>query len=328
MLCFSYMTDAGGLPIPEEKGRNLGALTLIAVVVAIVVCALWYWLVPSSFPLGARDASGSYVLLLNKTVNDAQGLPYVGAVLYDAASGSYSYIATNDEGAVTPVGPSAFSGTQYLAVRSGAESNDVVVYDRAMLSLVRVVQASSLGETISSAVWAPDGQTFAYLVIGGESPALMTAAVAESSPEKSPWFGEPLGFSPDSSKLLVHVTPAPIMVNLADNAGMQTSGITVEEGADLILSPSGKYLVAISNTTAEWYAVDWNTATLTALGRTTLKAAAADVLFASDDTLAVRAEGSDVLRTYTYAEDRGVKKGSSLKLSLPEGARVLSIASW
>lgn len=304
-------------------------ITWIAAAVAVIVCALWYWIAPSSFPyMGAKDASGSYVLFLSETITDAQGFPYLGAVLYDVASASYSYIATNDEGLITPVGPSAFSAdTQYLAIRHGEESNDLVVYDRATLSLVAVVESLAIGETVSATVWAPDGSTFAYAVVGGESPALMTADTEEVSPTQSAWFGTPIGFSPDSSKLLIHATPAPIMVNLADDTGMQTSGIEVNDETELVLSPSGEYLVAISNGTAEWFAVDWNASAVSSLEKVALKADPTDVLFTSDDTLAVRSEGSDALRTYTYAPETGVES-TSVKLLLPEGSRILRVISW
>src|SRR5690348_5914767 len=155
----------GSTIVPQEKKRNLWKTVLIAFVAALVICALWYW--TSHFSsLDTKSATGSFVLSLNETITDAQGIPYSGTVQYDSASHTYSYIATEDASLVTPVGPGAFSsGTHYLAIRLGTDSNEFVVYDYATLSPVRVVRDLPIGEVVTSATWSPNGQTFAYLVM-------------------------------------------------------------------------------------------------------------------------------------------------------------------
>lgn len=325
-------TSQGPAVFPSrEKKAKLSIGVWVAAVVAVAVCVLWYLIAPASFPfLGKKEASGSFVITLNQTVTDAQGIPFLGTVLYDAAAKTYAYIATNTNGQVIPISHRAFSnGTAYLAMQYGSESNQVVVFDRGTLAIIEEVQDLPLAETVSSAAWAPDGHTFAYLVEGGETPALMVASLGQEAPVASPWFGEPLGFSADSRRMLIDVTPNPIIVNLADDAGTITSGMGERDAeTELLLSPSGKYLVAVSATSMTWYVVDWDAATLASLGTVSLKGDASDVLFTANDTLVLRAAGTPTLHTYAYTAEKGIKKGKPVKLALPEGARLLSVVSW
>jgi hypothetical protein len=304
----------------------------VVIAVAVAICALWYALARPDFPhLQTQAATGPFIISLNDTVKDAQGIPYSGTVLYNSVSGAYSYIATQDEGTVAPVSPSAFSsGTYYLAVRTGASTtHELVLYDYQTLSLVRVIKELSLGEAIQSAVWAPDGKTFAYLPAGVPSPELMIDSVVPSASARALGFYIPVGFSPDGMKLLSRGTSTPLILSAADGTRTQVSGIAPPEPtAWMMTSHSGKYVVIASGKEAQWYAINWDAASFDLLGTVTLTSDTHDMLFAPDDSLIVRQEGSDVAKVYAYDADKGVKLASSIKLQLPKGSHLLHIPVW
>lgn len=318
-------------PAPQKRGWTLVKSMWAVIAVAVAICALWYVLDRPDFSrLQTQAATGSFIISLNDTVKDADGIPYSGTVLYNPASGEYSYISTQDEGTVAPVSPSAFSsGTNYLAVRTGASTtHELVLYDYQTLSPVRVIKELSLGEAIQSAVWSTDGKTFAYLPAGVPSPELMIDSVEPSAPARSLGFYIPVGFSPDGTKLLSRGTSTPLILSAADGSRTQVSGIAPPDlTAWMMTSPSGKYVVIASGKTAQWYAINWDKGSFSLLGTVPLKSEH-DMVFAPDDSLIVREEGSSLAKVYAYRSEEGVTLVSSLKLQLPKGSRLLHIPVW
>jgi len=309
----------------------------LVVALAIIVGVCWYFFGRSTFPLAeTKAATGTFIISLTDTTTDAQGIPYRGAVLFDPASGAYSYIATHDKGTVTPVDASSFSsGTNYLAIRTGSSTtNELVLYDYKTLSPERVIRELSLKTTVQSAAWSPDGKIFAYLVAGAGSPTLFVSSVTATAAPKSFGYDIPVGFSPDGTKLLTRGTSVPVILSTTDGVRTQTTGmISLDATVWMMVSPSGKYVVAASGKTAHWYVLDWKTGKFSSLGTIALGADDHNMLFSPDDSLIVARKGSDTARVYSYHPGKGfigkrVVNDSSVRLSLPDGARLLHAASW
>lgn len=327
----------------EREGffsRNRREILLILALIILILVAIWVYRSPYfnkiRNPKGNQQALTtdqsfpySLILSLSSTVKDDQGIPYSGTVLYDPKALAYSYIATQDKGLVTPIGPSAFSsGAQYLALRANGDSNDFALYDTETLALARVIKNLPIGATVTSAIWSSDGQTFAYFLTGVPIPALIIDHVNPAITTVSPGADFPIGFSPDGSKILTRGRSVPAIINISDRSHRDVSGIgenTPE--TKFILSPSKEYLLAISSMSIQWYGVDWDAAALTSLGTVPATSNTTDATFAPDDSLIVKEQGNDMAQEYSYEMGQGVKLHASYKLSLPEGASILHVMS-
>jgi hypothetical protein len=332
------MYEPNNMHAPRDTSlrRHIGIITLVVIVLLGSLCFYLYKftsiLGPFSSMWEGQTATETFtaplILSLPDPVKDENGIPYSGTVLYDPASSTYSYIATEDEGLVTPVAPDAFSSsdTRYLALRAGASSNEFAIYDSSTLAPVRSVKDLAPGQTITTAVWSPSASTFAYLVAGVDSPTMFVEHVDEPVRAESFGFDIPLGFSPDSSKVLVRGTSGVGTLRLSDHAFVPVVGADFSEETRLMLSPSGEYVIALSGGALQWYAIDWDMAALNLLGTAPLSSEVVDAVFMPDGSLLVREKGSTTGSLYAYEGEKGIVP-SSVKLSLPAGARILHVGS-
>jgi hypothetical protein len=268
------------------------------------------------------------ILSLDTPVKDKQGIPYVGIVSYNPVDESYSYIATADKGSIIPLGSSAFSPrAQYLAIRSNASSSDLVVYNSDKFAVERVVQNLQRGEMVPFSAWNSTGDEFVYMAVGASNAMeLRVENLDENITAKILQPNFPIGFSPDSKKLLLRGTPALAILNIVDGVRTPITGTAfVDSSTKFILSPTGDYIVTVSDTLIEWYKIDWDYNQINSLGRTVITPDVVDVAFATDDTLLVRDNGKEQVRLYTYNVAQGVTLSSVASLPLPADSHILYI---
>lgn len=314
-------------------GHNYLKTVIFIIPVTFIVLAILYITHQLATPMLSEETpeqvepfSHAVVLQLTEPVIDKEGLPYTGTVRYNPVSETYSYIAIEDGGVATPIGPEAFSPSSsvYLAM----QGSDLVLFDSVTLLPVRDIQSFEIGTLPSRVAWSPDGSKIAYLVVGVPIPALMIEDVDSTGEPSSPGADIPLGFSPDGTKILTRGTSTPMLIGLGEDAFTYTltSGVATDDPqTKLILSPSGQYLVSIRETVAEWYEVDWDKASFTSLGTVSLPPDAIDVLFTYDDSLLTRKGGEDTVDIYSYDTNTAEIAGTTFSLSLPDNSHIIHV---
>jgi len=318
---------------PWFRGGPSRRALLVSGIAAVVILILGYILAPARFPHIGRVTVFPDVLILSldAPIKDSQGLPYSGVVRYEPTRDVYSYIATSDSGTITPIGPGAFSsGTNYLATRMNASSTDLVLYDRATLSPVRVVERLAFNTPVLFAGWSADSSTFGYVTAGDATPTLIVEDADSASRTEVAVPGLPIGLSPDGGKVLVQGTPMLSMVSVADGERTTTTGTAfINSKTRFLLSPSGQFLITLSDTEIAWYAVDWEEGAISSVGKIATGGDIHDAAFLQNDTLLIRDSRSDqITHVYAYQAGKGMVLVDSFGLILPEGAHILQVVSW
>jgi hypothetical protein len=270
--------------------------------------------------------SDSLVLSLATTVTDAQGIPYSGVVVFNPLSQTYAQIANTDEGNIISLGISAFTqGNQYLAMRNAASSSDLVVYNKMTLATDRVVTPVASGAIVGTTLWSANADKLGYLMVGTTKAELVVEKADGSNYTVLP-ATYPIGFSPDTRKLLVRGSPALLMIDIETKELTPTVGTAfADTEVELAPSRSGAYLVAYSEKQIDWYGVNWETAEIIHRGTIPSQKGFADVLFTPEDTLLVRENDSEIIVVHEYKEGQGLVQKNVFKVPLPEGADILKV---
>lgn len=330
------------VPVPGHPvGRNYLKAVILVVPLTIIVLVILYMVdimhtmdrthQTVSEPILTETLAFTHplILLLAEPIKDKEGIPYSGTVLYNPVTQTFSYIATDEEGQVAPIGSGSFSlyGT-YLAMRSGSSTSDFILYDSSTLSPRQFIRSFETGAQVTDAVWSPDGKRFAYLVVDAANSELLIEELNSTTNPVTFGSEEPVGFSPDGTMLLTRGTSTLSVIEVGEDTDMfvlEQGIISNDLQPELLLSPSGQYLVAVSSTSTEWFVVDWDRVEFSSAGKIPHTINTEEVVFAPDDSLIMREQGSNIVKVYSYAKDTDKILITNFSLSLPEEGRLLKV---